>query len=106
MKEKACSRFHAPETEISLDHAYCDCASDSSSPAPHAPTAAASTATASDAAADDDFGYSVAISGDTAIVGAYGDDDGASTTTVHSHNRRQRLPSENSPSQTTATIFL
>ncbi len=31
--------------------------------------------TASDGAASDWFGYSVAISGDTAIVGAYGDDD-------------------------------
>jgi hypothetical protein len=30
--------------------------------------------TASDGAADDDFGYSVSISGDYAIVGAYGDD--------------------------------
>jgi hypothetical protein len=32
--------------------------------------------TASDAAADDNFGWSVAISGDTVVVGAYGDDDG------------------------------
>jgi len=32
--------------------------------------------TASDAAADDFFGYTVALSGDTALVGAYGDDDG------------------------------
>ena len=31
--------------------------------------------TASDAAAGDEFGYSVAISGDTALVGAYRDDD-------------------------------
>ena len=31
--------------------------------------------TASDAASDDFFGYSVSISGDRAIVGAYGDDD-------------------------------
>ena len=31
--------------------------------------------TAKDGAADDEFGYSVAISGDTAIVGAYRDDD-------------------------------
>ncbi|MDM8541923.1 choice-of-anchor D domain-containing protein [Desulfococcaceae bacterium HSG9] len=34
--------------------------------------------TASDAAADDMFGASVAVSGDTAVVGAYGDDDGGS----------------------------
>ncbi len=34
--------------------------------------------TASDAAADDQFGISVAISGETAVVGAYGDDDGGS----------------------------
>ena len=34
--------------------------------------------TASDAAADDKFGVSVAISGNTAIVGAYADDDGGS----------------------------
>ena len=31
--------------------------------------------TASDGAANDYFGFSVSISGDTAIVGAYGDDD-------------------------------
>jgi hypothetical protein len=31
--------------------------------------------TASDAAANDRFGFSVAVSGDTAVVGAYGDDD-------------------------------
>ena len=31
--------------------------------------------TASDGASDDYFGYSVSISGDTAIVGAYGNDD-------------------------------
>ena len=31
--------------------------------------------TAADGAADDSFGYSVAISGDTAIAGASGDDD-------------------------------
>ncbi|MDM8553642.1 choice-of-anchor D domain-containing protein [Desulfococcaceae bacterium HSG7] len=31
--------------------------------------------TASDAAADDQFGYSVAVSGDTAVVGAYHDND-------------------------------
>ncbi len=35
--------------------------------------------TASDGEAGDKFGYSVAISGDTAIVGAYGDDDAGST---------------------------
>jgi FG-GAP repeat len=35
--------------------------------------------TASDGAADDLFGYSVAISGDYAIVGAYGDDIGANS---------------------------
>ncbi len=34
--------------------------------------------TASDEAAGDQFGYSVAISGDLAIVGAWGDDDGGS----------------------------
>jgi len=34
--------------------------------------------TASDAAANDQFGYSVAVSGDTAVIGAYGDDDGGS----------------------------
>ena len=34
--------------------------------------------TASDAAEDDWFGYSVAISGNTAIVGARYDDDGGS----------------------------
>ena len=35
--------------------------------------------TASDGAAGDSFGYSVALSGDTALVGAYYDDVGAST---------------------------
>ena len=35
--------------------------------------------TASDGAAYDKFGYSVAISGDTAIVGAHGDDDNGSS---------------------------
>ena len=34
--------------------------------------------TASDAQADDDFGFSVAVSGDTAIVGAYHEDAGGS----------------------------
>jgi len=34
--------------------------------------------TASDAAADDAFGYSVSISGNTVIVGAVGDDDAGS----------------------------
>ena len=34
--------------------------------------------TASDAAANDWFGWSVSVSGDTALVGAYGDDDGGS----------------------------
>ncbi len=34
--------------------------------------------TASDPAAFDEFGYSVAVSGDTAVIGAYGDDDGGS----------------------------
>jgi hypothetical protein len=33
---------------------------------------------ASDATARDNFGYSVAVSGDTAVVGAYGDDDNGS----------------------------
>ena len=27
---------------------------------------------------DDDFGYSVSIDGDTAVIGAYGDDDNGS----------------------------
>ena len=35
--------------------------------------------TASDAADDDYFGISVAISGDTVVVGAYGEDGGAAT---------------------------
>ena len=35
--------------------------------------------TASDAAADDSFGWSVAVSGDTAVIGAYLDDDGGSS---------------------------
>jgi hypothetical protein len=35
--------------------------------------------TASDAAASDLFGFSVAVSGDTAVIGAYGDDDGGSS---------------------------
>jgi len=30
---------------------------------------------ASDGAADDYFGYSIAVSGDTVVVGAYGDDN-------------------------------
>jgi hypothetical protein len=34
--------------------------------------------TASDSAAGDSFGYSVSISGDTVVVGAYGDDDSGS----------------------------
>ncbi len=34
--------------------------------------------TAADAAADDNFGYSVALAGDTAVVGAYLDDDAGS----------------------------
>jgi hypothetical protein len=34
--------------------------------------------TASDGAADDEFGYSVSVSGDRAIVGAYNDDDNGS----------------------------
>ncbi|MCA9253679.1 MAG: FG-GAP repeat protein, partial [Phycisphaerales bacterium] len=34
--------------------------------------------TAADAATDDYFGYSVALSGDTAVIGAYLDDDGGS----------------------------
>ena len=34
--------------------------------------------TAADAAAYDYFGYSVAVSGDAAVIGAYGDDDGGS----------------------------
>ncbi|MBK8430868.1 MAG: hypothetical protein IPL28_06050 [Chloroflexi bacterium] len=34
--------------------------------------------TASDAAANDNFGVSVAVSGDTAVIGAYQDDDGGS----------------------------
>ncbi len=35
--------------------------------------------TASDAAADDEFGYSVAVDGDTIVVGAYQDDDNGSS---------------------------
>ena len=35
--------------------------------------------TADDAAADDRFGFSVSVSGDTALVGAYLDDDGGSS---------------------------
>jgi hypothetical protein len=35
--------------------------------------------TASDGAAEDFFGWSVALSGDTALVGAYGDDIGANS---------------------------
>ena len=35
--------------------------------------------TASDAAADDQFGYSVAVAGDTAVVGAHSDDTLAGT---------------------------
>ncbi len=35
--------------------------------------------TASDAAASDHFGYSVAISGDTAVIGARGDDHAGGT---------------------------
>ena len=35
--------------------------------------------TAADAAAVDQFGYSVAINGNTALVGAYGDDDWGKT---------------------------
>ena len=34
--------------------------------------------TASDAAANDSFGFSVSVSGDTAVVGAWGDDDNGS----------------------------
>ena len=34
--------------------------------------------TAADGAASDEFGYSVAVDGDTAVVGAYGDDDAGS----------------------------
>ena len=34
--------------------------------------------TASDAAADDRFGISVSVNGDTAVIGAYGDDDAGS----------------------------
>ena len=35
--------------------------------------------TAADAAAGDQFGLSVSVSGDTAVVGAFGDDDAGST---------------------------
>ena len=35
--------------------------------------------TASDAAAGDNFGYSVSVSGDTAVIGAYGDDHAGKT---------------------------
>jgi hypothetical protein len=38
-------------------------------------TSPAAKLTASDGAADDGFGYAVAISGDTVVVGAHGDDD-------------------------------
>jgi len=41
--------------------------------------------TASDGAADDNFGFSVSISGDTAIVGAYG--DGAASGSAYIFNR-------------------
>ena len=34
--------------------------------------------TASDGASSDDFGLSVSIDGDTAVIGAYGDDDNGS----------------------------
>ena len=34
--------------------------------------------TASDAAGNDNFGYAVSISGDTALIGAYKDDDNGS----------------------------
>ena len=40
---------------------------------------AESKLTASDAAAGDEFGFSVAISGDTLVVGAYQDDDGGTS---------------------------
>ncbi len=42
--------------------------------------------TASDAAAGDHFGYSVSISGDTAVVGAYADDSGIGSAYVFNRN--------------------
>ena len=51
--------------------------------------------TAADAAASDNFGISVAIDGDTVVVGAYGDDDGGSDGSYGlglrlPHDRRRR----------------
>ena len=47
-------------------------------------------ATASDAAADDNFGYSVSISGDYAIVGAYqNDDNGSNSGSVYIYQKDQ-----------------
>jgi len=43
--------------------------------------------TASDGAADDEFGYSVAISGDTIVVGAWGDDWGQGSAYVFERNK-------------------
>ena len=43
--------------------------------------------TASDGVADDYFGYSVALSGDTLVVGALGDDSGRGATYVYARNQ-------------------
>jgi hypothetical protein len=43
--------------------------------------------TASDAAEEDDFGYAVAISGDTVIIGAWGDDDRTGSVYLFERNR-------------------
>ena len=45
----------------------------------HAQSTEQAKLTASDAASEDDFGRSVSISGDTAIIGSPLDDDGGST---------------------------
>ncbi len=44
------------------------------------------TLTASDGEADDWFGYSVAVDGDTAVIGAYEDDDGKGSAYVFTRN--------------------
>ena len=43
------------------------------------PTDQQAKLTAGDAASDDQFGFSVAVSGETAVVGAFGDDDGGAS---------------------------
>ena len=42
--------------------------------------------TASDAAVDDNFGFSVAVDGDTAVIGAYADDEGSGAAYVFSRS--------------------